>query len=726
MAVQNIPKLTEQQKQLLLSKSAFSLPDNPSDKHFSSAQIKRKMYEGLLVLFDYINAFIDSVNSNVTLSNQDLQTMQSDIGTLQSFFENGICKKATADANGDNIASTYETKSDALSEIATALAEAKAYADALVQRSALVNTLGEASISVNGLMSAEDKRHLDLLFSMLGSSPEEISQTFAHAIELLSEAEKTYFISDTFDSTFVENAFSTPNVKVMYYDDGWKEFENVTAYQTWATDKTINHNWIASNDSDIGLSTLLDTDEYCIFKCDNGTVYLIDNNGFQHFIKNGDEVKTFECTGKAVDRKYFNGKLYAYQAKGEPNTYKSVKVDSTSITTLGQLRAFIEEINARGEHCLFDFSDFSTNAYVCTVLMYSSGDLQNCLIFDIINGQTYADYYGYDDSTTIQRFFTVENANRHLSVGNIPRVIKIHDNGQMLSTFTFMKSIKTAYDLQHNIFFDFSAFLPAQLSLDNSYMQRPYYSKRLSFCAVEISNDFNTLNNNYYTYVSREQGLMIIYDLITGIELWCQVNNNGSVYNSFSRVNQAYQYARGVKVMKPPKVRIFYRLYQENTDLEIKLEMLQHSAIGIRGLGTSIDYDPSQSQMNEEQGAFTGQEYSWKFTRFINNLCDNFSFAPSYSDLYKRSFLATGYYNTTVEEEGVTYDLYLTVEEIRVEKISSGGNASTAVVTTYMVCRGIKKNTTTGELQFNVPYEFKINKTNFPNLRIKEQIMTFK
>lgn len=167
MAQNNIPKLSPAQKELLLSKSPYALPDNPSDKHFSASQIKRKMYEGLLVLFDYINAFIDSVNSNVTLSNQDLQTMQSDIGTLQSFFENGICKKATADANGNNIASTYETKSDALSKVGTALAEAKAYADALVQNSTLER---EATSSLKGLMSANDKAHLDALYALLGDT----------------------------------------------------------------------------------------------------------------------------------------------------------------------------------------------------------------------------------------------------------------------------------------------------------------------------------------------------------------------------------------------------------------------------------------------------------------------------------------------------------------------------------------------------------------------------
>ena len=226
MAQNSIPRLTEEKRNFLLSKSPYALPDNPSDKHFSASQIKRKMYEGLLVIYDYLNAFIDAVNSNVTLSNTDLSNVQSDINILKGYFDNNIAKRAKADESGNNIASTYETKSDALSKIATALAEAKAYADALVQRSALVTTLGEASSSLNGLMSADDKAHLDLIYSVFGSSPEETARTLASAIELLSKAEKTYFVSDEFDDTAIQTMISN-NGKVMYYDSGWKQFEDV-------------------------------------------------------------------------------------------------------------------------------------------------------------------------------------------------------------------------------------------------------------------------------------------------------------------------------------------------------------------------------------------------------------------------------------------------------------------------------------------------------------------
>ena len=64
-----------------------------------------------------------------------------------------------------------KAKIDAIaSDIATALGNAKSYADSLVLRSNLVSVLGEASTSLNGLMSADDKAHLEALYALLGDS----------------------------------------------------------------------------------------------------------------------------------------------------------------------------------------------------------------------------------------------------------------------------------------------------------------------------------------------------------------------------------------------------------------------------------------------------------------------------------------------------------------------------------------------------------------------------
>ena len=265
MAMKNIQKITTEQRQTLLSKSAYVLPDNPSDKNFSPSQIKRKLYEGLLVLVDYTNLLIDAINENTALSNSDIEAINSNITTLLSYFSEGKADYAIADENGNNIANTYETKTDASSkfntnkseidkikdgttvvpkaqkdesgnnikstyvadmthalsgsttqvtlsislrnklgevvssfnqaiggasstyagiltsadkvkidaiagDIATALAQAKAYSDALVARANLVTIIGNASSSLSGLMSATDKTNLDTLMALLGSN----------------------------------------------------------------------------------------------------------------------------------------------------------------------------------------------------------------------------------------------------------------------------------------------------------------------------------------------------------------------------------------------------------------------------------------------------------------------------------------------------------------------------------------------------------------------------
>lgn len=78
----SIPKLTAQQREYLLSKSFFMLPDNPSDKNFSPGQIKKRGYEGLLVLFEYINGLIEALNVNVTASNKDIADINETLDGL--------------------------------------------------------------------------------------------------------------------------------------------------------------------------------------------------------------------------------------------------------------------------------------------------------------------------------------------------------------------------------------------------------------------------------------------------------------------------------------------------------------------------------------------------------------------------------------------------------------------------------------------------------------------
>ena len=81
--IDKIKKFTIDDKNNLLSKTFYVLPDNPSDKHFSPSQIRKKGYEGYLVLFEFLNSVIDAINENVDLSNEDIEAINANITTLQ-------------------------------------------------------------------------------------------------------------------------------------------------------------------------------------------------------------------------------------------------------------------------------------------------------------------------------------------------------------------------------------------------------------------------------------------------------------------------------------------------------------------------------------------------------------------------------------------------------------------------------------------------------------------
>lgn len=94
--------LGNQELNLLKQKSPFSLPDNPSDKGLSAAQIKAKFWEGLLLLFNWLK------ESQLELANdEDL------IEVLYTYFTNGKANFAVKDQNGNVIDATYETKTSA-------------------------------------------------------------------------------------------------------------------------------------------------------------------------------------------------------------------------------------------------------------------------------------------------------------------------------------------------------------------------------------------------------------------------------------------------------------------------------------------------------------------------------------------------------------------------------------------------------------------------------------
>ena len=73
-----LTNFTDIEKKQLLSKTAYVLPDNPSNKQFSPEQIRKKFYEGFLSLFSLLNILIDNINANVI---EDYNSFETEIKT---------------------------------------------------------------------------------------------------------------------------------------------------------------------------------------------------------------------------------------------------------------------------------------------------------------------------------------------------------------------------------------------------------------------------------------------------------------------------------------------------------------------------------------------------------------------------------------------------------------------------------------------------------------------
>lgn len=126
--------------------------------------------------------------------------------------------------------------------------------------------------------------------------------------------------------------------------------------------------------------------------------------------------------------------------------YYSVKVDNMS--TMGDLRAYIDGINAQGMHCFFDFSTYIDDAYVCTVLMFAKDNVNYCLIFDVMNGRTFINYAGYQDSDQLQDYVDRNQDDLIRTIKITEPLTTVADVNAMLSSINV---------IWHHVFFDVSA-----------------------------------------------------------------------------------------------------------------------------------------------------------------------------------------------------------------------------------------------------------------------------
>lgn len=193
-----ITKLTNDDKDRLLSKTPFALPDNPSSKGYSSAQVKQKMYAGYLCLFEMLKRSLDEADTIINDNKETLESINSlienlngDIASINDILSSKLplSERAEKDVLGRQIDSTYATN-DSLnnhSELINALDfEIENLKNDYQNVSQTVEQLGSASEGyVKNADIASNKNDLERKLATLGQVKTLIADLVSKAPETL-------------------------------------------------------------------------------------------------------------------------------------------------------------------------------------------------------------------------------------------------------------------------------------------------------------------------------------------------------------------------------------------------------------------------------------------------------------------------------------------------------------------------------------------------------------
>ena len=103
----NITQLEEKDRNLIKNKSAFILPDNPSEKGFNAVQIKKALYEPVLLLFDWLKRQGLETDEILTMLKREDKSIITKVHQRATSLEldniNGIIKLIGKDENENDI-----------------------------------------------------------------------------------------------------------------------------------------------------------------------------------------------------------------------------------------------------------------------------------------------------------------------------------------------------------------------------------------------------------------------------------------------------------------------------------------------------------------------------------------------------------------------------------------------------------------------------------------------
>ena len=226
-----LTKLTNEDKNRVLSGTSYVLPNNPSNKGWTADQIRQKGYQGLIAMFDLINtkfqAIIDDLNDRV---------LNNDFGEFQTEITNNI----------NQINSSFSAINTDITNLKNGVSTNKL---------AIKNNYNELIAKINDLYLKISQVSTDTFPTRdeVNARFSRLSDLIRNAVEIAEGKTKTYVLSYEFTIPSDEELSTSLN----YYDgegNTIKSSQDILNYlgEEWSLSDLVNSNF-NSQENSIGL-----------------------------------------------------------------------------------------------------------------------------------------------------------------------------------------------------------------------------------------------------------------------------------------------------------------------------------------------------------------------------------------------------------------------------------------------------------------------------------------
>lgn len=148
--------------------TGLSNKENTSNKvNTIDSTANNTTYPTTAAVKNYIKNTVDDINATIDNTYATKESLTSNVSTLTTKIEKVENDYKAADRT---LQGSIDTLNTGLGE---EIVRSKAYTDSKVTRDNLVSVIREASTTLNGLLSSEDKRRLDAMYAVFGENPDE-------------------------------------------------------------------------------------------------------------------------------------------------------------------------------------------------------------------------------------------------------------------------------------------------------------------------------------------------------------------------------------------------------------------------------------------------------------------------------------------------------------------------------------------------------------------------